>query len=587
MPRIEEFQTITSFTPNPMQAAMWDRVSSDDCAVLLKSPTGSGKTESVLVPSLAARRRLFMVYPARSLVEDQIGRIESVFTRLSQNGKRFALVVDTGGQSSRRLFENGQEITDQQFNSRRHLYDGDVIVTTLDKFLYRFFGFGDERKSYIFPFRIFHGLRRNLFVFDEAHAYEDTAFTNFVRLIKSLYTANLNVVLMTATMPDGYARELGFLDTVDFLGNNRPYPKTLRYVPLPEKTAVADAVIAEARTRQVSGKRLIVTVETVEDAVQVWEQLGKPLLYHGRLDSYQRRKVYAELKRREQENVEYTLVTTSAIEVGCDLNADCLISEICNPASLIQRAGRCNRRGDRAGAEIVVIGDAIKKFLREIGDEQEQAFIHALGERSGQTFRPDDFFRFMQRGVAFDYRAEILFDMLFEYVYEARLENKPLHDKGLVVTRSWEPSVTLTTDKERMSHAISVPISRCAARRKEDWDKECRVYTRHFYKHGNEYDVAFKELQWGGCAYFRDLVIEAPLADPEQGWVDLPKPFLKGYPEGYRETVRYSRKDGSGEAWLFYLRWQPEEDVQTPTLAVTTETDAAAEEETDADRHNS
>jgi len=580
-----------------MQAAMWQRVTSDDCAVLLKSPTGSGKTEAVVAPSLAMERRLFMVYPARSLVEDQIRRIEKTFKRLSQGGKRLSLVVDTGGQSARRLFENGEEVTDRQFNSRRHLYDGDVIVTTLDKFLHRFFGFGDERKGYIFPFRIFHGLRRNLFVFDEAHIYEDTAFTNFVRLIKALYTANLDVVVMTATMPETYAAELAFLnETLDFVNERRAeldewerqrhpqadFAKMLGYVSLSDKTLL-DAVVEQARTRQADNKRLIVTVETVADAVKVGEQLGKPLLYHGRMDGWQRRKVYGELKQREESGKGYTLVTTSAIEVGCDLNADCLITEICNPASLMQRAGRCNRRGDRHGAEVVVVGNGIQKFLRDISEEQEAKFIAALQAKTGNPFNPADFLGFMQRDVAFDYRAEILFDMLFEYVYEGRLENKPLHDKGLVVTRSWEPSVTLTTNKEKMSHAVSVPISRCVARtdaEKEKW-KECRVYLRYFHKRGNEYDVTFKELQWGGCAYFRDLVIEASLPDQEQGWVEIPKPFIRGYREGYRETVRYPRKEGSGEARLFYLRWQPEEEEQETTAVVTETAEGATEKVSD------
>jgi len=143
--------------------------------------------------------------------------------------------------------------------------------------------------------------------------------------------------------------------------------------------------------------------------------------------------------------------------------------------------------------------------------------------------------------------------------------------------------VTLTTNKEKMSHAVSVPISRCVARtdaEKEKW-KECRVYLRYFHKRGNEYDVTFKELQWGGCAYFRDLVIEASLPDQEQGWVEIPKPFIRGYREGYRETVRYPRKEGSGEARLFYLRWQPEEEEQETTAVVTETAEGATEKVSD------
>jgi len=580
MPPIEKFEEIAGFKPNDMQKAMWEYVVGDDCGVLLKSPTGSGKTEAVLIPSLATGRRLFMIFPTRSLVEDQIGRIAEKLLKLSAAGKRYALVVDTGGQSQRRVFLNTKEITDQQFNSRRHLYDGDVIITTLDKFLYRFFGFGDERKGYIFPFRIFNGLKRNLFVFDEAHAYEDTAFTNFLRLIKALYVANLDVVLMTATMPESYAKEFDFLDTLDKLAHQKPFPKTLRYFPT-EKSQLIEKVITEAEARANEKKRLIVTLETVEDAISVWQKLGKPLLYHGRLDNDQRKKVYAELKQRESSGEGYVLVTTSAIEVGCDLNADYLISEICNPASLIQRAGRCNRRNDRENAEVVVIGNGIEDFVREISKENEQVFITRLQEKSGLAFAADDYLELTQRGIAFDYRVEIMFDMLFEYVYEGRLENKSLHDKGLVVTRSWEPSITLTTDREHMSHAISVPISRCVAQQDRDWQKDIKAYVRYFNKHGNEYETVVKELEYGGSAYFQDIIVEVPKEsfEPETGYAEIPKPFRRKYPNGYRESVEYRfEKNGKEKsAYLNYLHWKPE-----PFEQQSVESETESDDEDDA-----
>ena len=66
------------FKPNPMQEELSSLISPAKAnpALLLKSPTGSGKTEAVLVPSLLEERRLFLIFPSRSLVEDQIGRCE-------------------------------------------------------------------------------------------------------------------------------------------------------------------------------------------------------------------------------------------------------------------------------------------------------------------------------------------------------------------------------------------------------------------------------------------------------------------------------------------------------------------------------
>ena len=210
-----------NFTPNPMQETLFTHIATEgeNPALLLKAPTGSGKTEAVLIPSLHAKRRLFLIFPTRSLVDDQIRRCEEYLQRASeQTNKPYALVVDRGSEASRSVFKNGVESKE----GRRHLYDGDVILTTFDKFLYRFFGFGEPNKSYIFPFRIHHSKKQNLFCFDEVHAYDQVAFVNFQRLVKALYKANLDLVIMTATMPETYQKELNFLDTVDYItGENQ------------------------------------------------------------------------------------------------------------------------------------------------------------------------------------------------------------------------------------------------------------------------------------------------------------------------------------------------------------------------------
>jgi len=579
------FADLAGFRPNPMQEAMAEVVASDDCAVLLQSPTGSGKTEAVVVPGLQADLRLFLIYPARSLVDDQTQRLAGMFLRLSsQPGQRFSLVVDTGGESLRRVFAGGRETTLEADNPRRHLYDGDVIVTTLDKFLVRFFGFGEEQKAYIFPFRLHYGLKESLFCFDEAHTYDDTAFTNFARLVRALYVAGQRLVVMTATMPPDYAEELNFLKTLDFVSERRaeleafappPSPaKRLTYQAVTEEKSVVDTLAELAGTRYAPEKRLILTVETVADAIRLFQALqarGWPrlLLYHGRLPDHQRTERYAQLKAWEGEEGGYVLVTTSAIEVGCDLDAHVLLTEFCLPENLLQRAGRCNRKGRLPDAEVVVIGQSLKPWLRPLTDEALATYREVLQQQSGGPLDAAALAGCIQRQPVFDYRAEILFDMLYEYVYEARLENKPLHDRGLIVTRSWESSVTLTTgvvrDQERgdfCRNAISVPLSRCAT-----WDEAkvepCRVFVRHFDRTWGEYKPVLEELSpyHGGFAYFRDMVVEVPsdAYNPDLGYVRIPKPFQRIRNDGY--TARLKATAVTGETvWLRYLDCRPNYD---------------------------
>ena len=312
---LNAYKQFTGFNPNPMQEELFDLIEPRDTnpALLLKAPTGSGKTEAVLVPSLDSDRRLFLIFPSRSLVDDQIDRCKEYLLHASEKSDRsYALVLDTGAESVRTVFKGGKTLE----KGKRHLYDGNVILTTFDKFLYRFFGFGEPKKSYIYPFRIHRsGERENLFCFDEVHAYDQVAFVNFERLIKALYKANLDMVVMTATMPDTYQAELSFLDTVDYTTptnrqkleehQNRPFPnKSIKHVAAKPKE-VKNEICTFVSQQYDLQKRTIVTIETIQDLVPVYQCMKERndgeniFLYHGRLTNPQRKKVYRELKARE------------------------------------------------------------------------------------------------------------------------------------------------------------------------------------------------------------------------------------------------------------------------------------------------
>ena len=596
------YASIAGFgAPNPMQHAVWQHICHGSWGVglLLKAPTGSGKTEAVAVPSLAAGdRRLIMVYPTRSLVDDQIARLQAMLCRRSRDngGRALTLVVDTGAESRRYAWKHGQQ-ADVTGNPRRHLYQGDVIVTTLDKFLYRFFGFGEPRKSYIYPLRIHYGARRTLICFDEAHAYDDVAFTNFTRLVRTLYGKGIDIALMTATMPAAFAADFHYLEQIDFLESpaNRQalaefvaqdsppskHPdKRLTYVPAPidadEEDAVspiANVIVDLAQSRYVPGRRLIVAAERVKDAAAIFLQLEKALpdaevlLYHGRLTAGRRAAVYDRVRVLEQEDGAYVLVTTSAIEVGCDLNAHVLITQLCDPERLIQRAGRCNRRQQMADAEVVVVGDSIPQWLSALRPDDLEHYITVLRQQDGGRVDTLELANCIRKRPNLDYRVEMMFDMLYEYVYEARLENKGLHDRGLVVTRSWEPSLILCTGEDPRGvplDAIEVPMSRCVARRGEPLTPMSWVYKQTFDP------VEHRPRQSGlgrwECAYSTDVVVQLkdyPF-DSRLGYVELPRVFNYSFRAGYRRVlVREDDRDIS-RVWYLEPLGATSEPVQEP-----------------------
>ncbi len=554
------------YQPNPMQEALYNAIVGGDCAVLLKAPTGTGKMEAVVVPALSAERRLVLIYPALSLIEDQEMRLTQILRSLStiNQGRPQTLIVDTGAQMYRRVWVQGEE----QGRERRHLYHGDIILTTLDKFLYRFFGFGEAKKSYTYPLRLRYG-RQPLFCFDEAHSYDEVAYTNFVDLVRTIgfnSDAPRDVVVMTATMPQSYEQDLRpLLTTLDFTSGEqgaalahyyarvapRVHPdKAFTYLPVPigNRQVFCQHLLSLVAQHHRQGQRTIITVEEVETAVLLyhlllefgWQDL---LLYHGRQPHPTRQQVYTTLKQAEEEDRGYLLVTTSAIEVGCDLNAKLLITQLCNPEQLVQRAGRCNRRGTTRTAQIIVVGDRIPDYLCTLVAQQDiECYLSILQQMADQgIFEPTALVHLHRKHPLPDYRVQTMFAMLYEYVYQAERANKPLHDKGLIITRSWEPTVTLTTgwdERGRMRDALQISMLRCIANSASQIDSECEVLVRSYDEYAEHYNI--EPPRAGGCAYHHEIILRVPpsYVDPVTGYERVPKAFLRGGShQGYRRWL--------------------------------------------------
>jgi CRISPR-associated endonuclease/helicase Cas3 len=599
------YEQLSGFTPNPMQKeifeAIYDFNGSRHPAILLKSSTGSGKFESVVFPVLASNYRLILPLPARSLLEDQKQRAEEYLKKFSKlyPDREVSLVVDTGSQMYRRIYKNGEEFKLRTSNIRRHLYKGDVILTTLDKFMYRYFAFGDKQKSFTFPLRI--NREKTLICFDEAHCYDEISFTNFQSLVKTLYEAGRSIVLMTATMPSKYLERFDYLDKIDYIDDSEKLDKLTRFQEEtlkqqfsnqksfewisnieresenPEKfqTEFVQIILREWQTKL--NRRIIAVVERVTDAAAIYKEVNNALggntdsserflfLYHGRIADQLRPNIYKQLQQRDSDiNQPYILITTSAIEVGCDLNAQILISEICSPENLIQRAGRCNRKGNISDANVIVIGNSIPKFANSLDEAGWQDYKKTLQLLQNlHQFDSQQICKCISVSEQVDdYRVIELFSMLHDYVYGADLTCKHAHEKGLIITRSWTPSAALiykyvNLDGQQESHQITVPLDRLLKKDENDF-ANTYVLERRYNQETTRWDL--RDLGWG-CAYSKDILIEihgdnsgsnkgAVILDgkteypynPELGFVELPGVFIKLKTNDSDEKLLY--KDG-------------------------------------------
>jgi CRISPR-associated endonuclease/helicase Cas3 len=346
-------------------------------------PTGLGKTAAVIHAWLWNRvrlanpdwpRRLVFCLPMRTLVEQTADSARHWLTNLgvlwneeeSHHGK-VGLHLLMGGDTAKNwdLFPE----------------EDAILVGTQDMLLSRALNRGYGLSRFRWPMHF--GLLNNdcLWVFDEiqlmgAGLPTTTQLSSFREILGT--DRNSHTWWMSAT------GEPAWLKTVDFdpitelaspiaLTNDekqtetvskvRGAPKSLRWSEHASDDKELPSEIAGVAA-ETPGLTLVV-VNTVATARRLHADLLKllkdapdsqrPILLHSHFRPADRSRQLDAILAAEKAHQSRIVVSTQVVEAGVDLSARTLFSELAPWSSLVQRFGRCNRRGDHGGATIHLI----------------------------------------------------------------------------------------------------------------------------------------------------------------------------------------------------------------------------------------
>jgi CRISPR-associated endonuclease/helicase Cas3 len=326
--------------------------------ILLRAPTGAGKTWTVLAPFLfdgwkARPTRLIYALPLRTLAQ-------GVYHQARDAAKKFGHPIEPTFDKNGReqihpyvTLQTGEQPDDQFFDRGR------IIVTTYDQVLSGLlegpYGLSDRLHNINAA-----AIAGALVVFDEFHLMPaQKAFLTaaaglhlFRELCQSVWmtataTEPLQKVLQTAlktaevpATPEETARLHASLPSVC---------KVTRTLQVENSTLGADAVLKFPQGRS------IVIANTVGRAQDLYRSLAQALrdqhsntrilLLHARFFKQDRQKKEAELQKLLGRDAKgpVILVATQVIEAGIDISCDHLHTELCPMNSLVQRAGRCAR----------------------------------------------------------------------------------------------------------------------------------------------------------------------------------------------------------------------------------------------------
>lgn len=346
--------------PYDFQLKLWDEMQKSEFPLFLKAPTGSGKTEAVLAPFLNQfiknkfnlAPRMIYVLPMRVLVNSIAKRIKKYAQKVSPH---ISVEVQHG------------DLPNSPF------FIADIVVTTLDQFLYGFARASQQVGRHIdIPAG---SIASSLVVFDEAHMYRDGFTFSIMRaLIEILHKSNIPFIIMTATMPKSL--EYSLFENIKIEDNqkiagNISIESNLKIVlednPLYSNNKVN---IPDDLLDKIKNQKTLIILNQVKRAQKVYEEIKSQLnlnesqivLLHSRftrIDRENHEKIALSLIPHK-ENGKIVIpegvgivVSTQVLEAGIDFSAELLLTELSPADSLIQRAGRCARYEGKSGEMII------------------------------------------------------------------------------------------------------------------------------------------------------------------------------------------------------------------------------------------
>ena len=362
------FVTATGHEPYPYQvrAAVRKVLPS-----LLSVPTGAGKTEAAVLAWLyryvqhpdpqtrvSTPRRLVYCLPMRTLVEQTANRVKNWLRNLGK-AHEVGVTVLMGGEPLIQWYLYPEE--------------SHIIIGTQDMLLSRALNRGYGSSPFMWP--IEYGLLNNdcLWVLDEVQLMAtglptSTQLAGLRHKLKTFGPAQS--LWMSATVNPGWLDtidheapsesqllELGPDDLADaHLKKRHIARKKVTEIPIDRGKGYARKMAEFIAENHRCGSMTLAIVNTVERSQEVYKALNnskwvsleaRKLLIHSRFRGQDREQKQDLLSTEIDATGPGTVVVaTQAVEAGVDISARTLVTELAPWSSMVQRFGRCNRRGE-------------------------------------------------------------------------------------------------------------------------------------------------------------------------------------------------------------------------------------------------
>ena len=328
---------------------------------LLNMPTGSGKTLCSVKFALEraikeGKKRIIYIIPYNSIIEQTAKEFEMLF----EEDAEILRHQSTFSYDDKEDLEEDYRVTAKLAAEN---WDAQFIITTAVQFFESIYA--NKRGK----LRKLHNMADSILVFDEAHLMPKDYLQPCLEAV-SYITRYLNseAVFLTATMPDfrNLITQYAISDTkiYNLINDTSEFEKFNKCKYKYIGNLSDDSLISYATEYPSS----LIIVNKRKKAKQIFEGLrGRKFHLSTYMTAYDRERVIAQIKEElcnlEKEYPDYknvpeekriTVVSTSLIEAGVDLDFFSVFREMAGLDNILQSGGRCNREGKRENAEVFV-----------------------------------------------------------------------------------------------------------------------------------------------------------------------------------------------------------------------------------------
>lgn len=330
----------------------------------LRAPTGTGKTEALLLWAGDAQRLIYLL-PTQATVNAMRRRLQRIYGE-----QEVGLAHGRANYILRQQTHMEEEPLDERLLGS--VFAKPVSVATLDQYLLAHLNgrHWEERRALT---------KHSVLVLDEIHAYEPYTLGMLAEALSRESPRRL--AFASATLPSALQHlfpEGEIIEAEQSLWERKRHRLVVQEGMLLQSL---EEVMQFAR----QDKKVLIVANTVADAQAIYRMLQEQ--YHwNRLHLLHAQFIFRHRQQKEKEVSEAVpgtvFVATQVVEVSLDIDYDVLLTEIAPIDALVQRMGRVNRQAKRQQAPVYLFTRWGKGTERVYGREVLETSLHLLKQLS-------------------------------------------------------------------------------------------------------------------------------------------------------------------------------------------------------------